>query len=97
MSLPRLDWKKTNRISLDQQILVRMSPGKITETMGAPLVSILVSHPDTDKRIKGTGNSLMQAVMDVHTGLWNAGVRLHGPHWPEVAGANPSREAEIIQ
>lgn len=96
MSLPRLDWKETKRVSMDQQVLVRMSPGKIHTSPGAPFVSVLISHPSVSGRFKGTGNTLMQAAAEAHRRLWDAGVLLHGPDWPDVEGENPSREAEII-
>ena len=76
LALDRLDWKTCSRRQCNEQVLIRLIPGKLHECSGAPMVEVLVSHPAVPgKRFKGTGNSLYEAVDQVHRELWRAGVR----------------------
>jgi hypothetical protein len=90
MALPRIDWKERGVRASNQQVLIRLLPGKLGATSGAPGVEVLLSHPDTPKRVKGTGNSLMEAATRAHEELWAEGVRIYGPGWAPSAGKGPT-------
>ena len=72
LDLPRLDYKEE---STDQQIIIRVCPGKLHETSGAPLVHVSCKHPKLAKRIRGSGNSLCHAVGVMQSKLWRQGIK----------------------
>jgi len=75
MDFPRLDWQKHSRRECEGQITVRAIGGNLGLTKSAPLVHVSVRHPADEKRYKGSGNSLYEAVDRVCNEMWRVGFR----------------------
>jgi hypothetical protein len=86
MALERFDWQTVENPRGphgEAQVTIKMHPGAYGANAGAPFVTVLVSHPArADKRYRGSGNSLAEAVNDVAADLWRDGVKLSFPQLP---------------
>jgi|SRR5580658_6180705 len=60
----------------ENQIRIRVCPGKLYTNKGAPMIKITARHPQSKKRFLGTGNSLRQAADRLHGEFWRAGIQL---------------------
>lgn len=76
LALPRLDWRKHGFRKTDQQVMIRICPGRLGALSGAPLIHVHVSFPGLKARIRGTGNNLYHAVERIHHYLWEKGIHL---------------------
>lgn len=82
MMLQRIAWQSHSPQAVRDQVLVRLVPGVLGASRNAPGVEVLVSYPAMEGRARGTGNSLLEAVVRLHSDLWNKGVRLPWPNIP---------------
>jgi hypothetical protein len=80
--LPRQDWREAKGWRWQEQIVIRLVPGTLyAREGGAPLVKVLVTYPGIEERVTGGGNSLAEAVEDVHRELWRLGIKTPVPNW----------------
>ena len=84
LNLPRIDNSENKGFTyMTNQISINACPG--AQRFGAsPMIKLLVSHPDTKKRVRSTGNSLFEAVMDAHRRLWDLGIKTPYPDRPDL-------------
>ena len=81
LNLRRLDYKKVGFKRCDNQIIVRILPGKLEANQGAPGFKVSIALPYMDKRVVESGTSLFMAVDRLHRALWHKGIRLPGVNW----------------
>lgn len=88
LALPRLDYKTHSWQQQKNQIVVRMCPGTLAASQGAPMVYLSISYPGLKKRIITSGNSLYDAAHKAHQDLWN----YHSIHLPFLHEFDPTRQ-----
>lgn len=78
LELERLPWREYGHNRLDQQVIVRACPGKLGATSGAPLIRVTVDI-GSKRRVRGSGNSLSAAVLNLYGELKRVEVEVPPP------------------
>lgn len=68
--IPRLDYKTHSWEQQRNQIIVRLIPGTLAASSGAPMIYVSIAYPGVKKRIVTSGNSLYDAVHKAQANLW---------------------------